>query len=560
MDLNNITTYPYSLGAFVEHKQAILENNYLLTYGKKRLADGTQQLYATITSRSYPFEPITDGVKDNIEIFKRGKKPSASWTGLPVVVNGVDATRNIYLFLSSTTTYVSDSPKLPVEIEEQFDSSDIDLSATAILNKDNVYDVISECGAIFDPMVSYRQHAIVRSSINGQMYQKITDLPSVSDKAQPDPFNDKINWKKLVENASEIINTDKFVDIESNQTIIGVKTFETSPKKNNAVAGQLTLDDLTSLKDVTDRFLGKTDTAVNSDKVSNTEVSDIGGESVNKAVVVKTNEHGKIDDSFFSFNIIGNTAGLTLRVVANGTVDNKKTFGSIQEAYDSARKLIKLSPVTIRVDDGIYEKSGNGPVLNLTSFYDNSMISIIGNESNPDRCIIQIRSSQQGLYFTGKGLYINGFKIYQQESHKDKSVGVYLNHGASMILGPATIIDNCNIGILTTGLSYLQASNVTVTNCELAYSIDGASADLSMAKAQSCKYGCLAENNAIVYAKGSQFQKGNLAADIETIGYIARYNSIIRCEQTNVDTNPMDKPYNDETTSVPNSTNGILVF
>lgn len=554
--MENVNTYPFLLGEFKSLKQVIIEDNYQLSFGLEKKENGENRTFARMTSRIYPYELLSGGEFTDIPVYKQGNSPSASWL-ISTNTNGRVENKTIYLFLSNTTSYLNDSDTLPEDILNKFDSTEMTLSIT-LKNKENIYDILSECGAIFEPRVSYRQFAIVRSSIDGKLYQKLTELESEAGDEQIDPSEDDINWVQMIKNKEDEINTDNFMDISSKQYVDGEKIFNKAPLKSN-ISSKPKSNEIVAYSEIENAFLKLNATAVNSAKLDDLEASDIGGPSVNKAVIVKTNNRGKIDDSFLNLDIVSNEAGLVLKVSKTEIADNVNIFSSIQDAYDAASKLIKLSPVTIKVEDGIYSKNGSAPVLNLTNIYDNSMISIIGNESNPDNCIIQFSSSQQGLYFTGKGLYINGFKFVQLETEKGTSIGINASHGASMIIGPKTIISNCHRGISASGNSYIEANSISIEDCYLSVHSDASVVDVDDSMSTGSTYGCYAENNATIYANGFRCYKGSNQHP-NTIGFIAEYNSVIRASETNIASGGMDKQYNDEESGIPNQSNGIVVY
>lgn len=548
-----ITTYPSKLPNFNNGLvEVILENTYTLTYGKKRKSDGSYELYAAIKNNTYPYDIVQDGEKNNINIYKVGGPASALWT-LDFTVSGSIQQKKIYLFLSPSTTYVNDQSTLPPDISGSFDSSDISLDADKLTNLNTLYAIIQEIGAFFSPKVSYRKYAIVRSSINGELYQKITDniLDTTS---QKDPYEDKINWKSIMKNIDEIINTDTFVDIDSNQAIKGRKTFDII-HKSSASSNPTSLE-LLCKAEADNIYLKNTEIAKDSRKLAGLESRDV---SSGKSVIVATNSNGKIDDSFLPTSIISSVNEKILNVNPSGNVDNITTFATIQDAYNAVSKYIRLSPVRINVADGVYSSSKVGPVLNLNTTYDNSMISIIGNISNPENCVIRFTSSQQGIFFCGKGININGFKLEQHETEKGDSIGINIDYGASIILGSSMIIDGCKYGLYASDLSTVKAEGIKAMNCEYAFVADSSVLNINYATTESCKYGCIAENNSTIYCKGSIFNKGIISTG-DTIGYSAYYNSVIRAEETNGICN-MDINYKDVSSSgTPNSTNGIIVF
>lgn len=553
MSTEIISTYPSKLPNFGNGlAEVLLENAYTLTYGKKRKPDGSYELYAAVKTNVYPYDIVPDGEKNNINIYKVGESASAIWT-LNFNGTGVVQQKKIHLFLSPSTTYVSDQATLPPDISGNFDSSDVSLDADKLTNLDNIYGIIQEIGSFFSPKVSYRKYAIVRSSINGELYQKITD--NASDlRNQKDPYEDKINWKSIMKNIDEIVNTDTFMDIESNQIITGKKTFE-SIAKTSASSSPTSLE-LLCKAEADNLYLKNTEVAKDSRKLSGLEAREV---SAGKSVIVATNSNGKIDDSFLPTTIIASVNEKVLNVNPSGNVDNITTFATIQDAYDAVSKYIRLSPVRINVADGIYTSSKVGPVLNLNTTYDNSMISIIGNISNPENCIIRFTSSQQGIFFCGKGININGFKLEQHETEKGDSIGINIDYGASIILGSSIIIDNCKYALYASDLSTVKAEGIKAMNCEYAYVADSSVLNINYASTESCKYGCIAENNSTVYCKGSMFDKGTIATG-DTIGYSAYYNSVIRAEETSGICN-MDIKYKDSPTSgIPNTSNGIIVF
>lgn len=553
MSTELITTYPSKLPNFENGlSEVLLENEYTLTYGKKRKNDGSYELYAAIRNNTYPYDLVSNGEKTNINVYKVGGAPSALWT-LQFTINGVIQEKKIYLFLSQSTTYLNDQSTLPVDIANNFDSTDISLDVDRIKNLNSIYEILQETGSFFDINVSYRKYALVRSAISGELYQKITDT-SIDKGNRKDPYEDNINWKLVSKNAEDIINTDKYIDLESNQNIVGRKTFS-NIQKSSASSNPSALE-IICKAEADNLYLKNNEIAKDSKKLNGLEARDV---SSGKSVIVTTNSNGKIDDSFLPTTIISSVSEKVLTVNPSGNVDNITTFSTIQDAYNAVSKYIRLSPVRINVVDGIYTSSKIGPLLNLNTTYDNSMISIIGNISNPENCILRFTSSQQGIFFCGKGININGFTIQQQETERGDSIGINIDYGASIILGSSMIIDNCKYGLYASDLSTVKAEGIKAMNCDYAYVADSSVLNINYASATSCKYGCVAENNSTIYCKGTLFDKGNINTG-DTIGYSAYYNSVIRAEETSGNCN-MDITYKDVSTSgTPNQSNGIIVF
>lgn len=554
MSTYNINSYPSKLPNFNNNMiEVLLETNFTLTYGKKRNNDGTYQLYASIRNNVYPYDLIESGEKENISVYKVGGLPSASWTVNFPSSSGV-ITKNIYLFLSQTTSYISDQSTLPPDISINFDSEDISLDLERIKNKNTLYEIVQEIGSYFDPNVSYRKFAIVKSSINGKLYEKITDEIETTSE-QLDPYEDDTNWCLLIRDNTEDINTENFVDLDSIQTIRSKKIFSGGIYKSSANINSSSLE-LLCKAECDNFYLGSNDIAKDSKKLNGLECRET---SIQKNVIVSTNSIGKIDDSFLPFSIISNISEKVLTVNPNGVVDNINTFSSIQDAYNAASKFIRLSPVRINVSDGIYSSSKSGPLLNLNSTYDNSMISIIGNISNPRNCILRFSSSQQGIYFCGNGININGFMIQQEETDKGESVGINVDFGATMILGNSIIIDNCKYGLRVSNRSFVKAESINIFNCEYASIADNSTINMNYSIVEMCNIGCLAENNSTIYSRGSSFNKRTINSG-NTIGYISEYNSVIRAEET-YSICDMDIKYKDVSTSgTPNQSNGIIVF
>lgn len=549
--IETVDRYPYSLGAFgTGLKYVILEDDYYLYFGKRRKEDGSYELYAKVTSRYYPHDIIPNGEKIGIKIYKVGELPSASWT--------LDSkNKNIHLFLSNTTSYLNDSPTLPEDIQNDFDSSEPDLSTGLIQNKDNIYDIISETGAFFDPQRSYRQYALVRSGYTGMLYQKKTAEVSEPSDEQKDPYQDQVNWN--------IINlgggsgggsgtTTSYVDLQTNQSINGQKTFLNSLYKGEITANPTALEVL-CYKEAENNFLKINDTAANAKKLMNYNPSEVGGAQAGKQVVVVTNNEGKIDDTFLNASIVSNERNL---IVDPSKSDGITTFDTIQEAWDVASKMIILGNITIQVADGTYTKTNGYPVMNFTNIYDAGKISIIGNINNPENCIIRFSNTQQGLHFTGKGLYINGFTFQQQETEKGTSIGINIDAGASIVFGKSVILENCNTGLNVSELSFVDADYLQANNCNIGFKIDSSTANLNYSKTQSCYTSCIADNNSVVYARGSIYNKGSIQTT-NTVGFQVSYGSIVRAPET-LGSSDLDKPYNDAQTNRPNETLGIIEF
>lgn len=550
-EVQEITTYPFQLQPFGDgYKYAILETDYFLYYGKRQLPDGTFELFAKIVNRYYPHDLISDGEKSNLSIYKVGSNPSAEWT-LTSKQN-----KKVYLFLSNTTSYISNQSRLPENLESSFDSSDADLSSGAIENLRNIYDIVSESGSYFDKNRNYRYKALVKSQLTGDLYFKFTEGESIPGDNQLDPSKDSKNWKLLVTDNGEISNN--FVDLNSDQLIRGSKTFETIMKEEFSQSPLA--KEIICFKEAENNFLKKNDTATASRSIifgqQKLAASDIGGIEGNQ-VLVATGSDGKISDSFLHAPIVGNPLTLT---VDPSRSDNIRFFDTIQDAFDKAKQMIRTAPITISVVDGEYSnQTTNDPVLNLIGVYDCSNIQIIGNINNPELCRIKINSAQQGIFFAGKGLYINGFKILQENSDKGDSIGIKLDYGASMRTGASIIIDGCNYGVKAQNLSTLTAQGIVARNCNIAYSADNSSLDLTNSKTISCIHSYVSKNNSFIQAEGSILQKGSILAET-TIGFQAEFNSVIRANNTQNNSTTIDKPYNDMVNSTPNTTNGIIQY
>lgn len=544
MSTNKITSYPFLLPEFGDgSKNIVLEEDFLLYYGKRRTNSGTYELYADIKSRYYPHNSIQDGEKSNIQVYKQGKEPSAFWA-LP------SKSKNIYLFLSQTTSYISDSPTLPEDILENFDSEDVDISIGTLKNEDNLYSVLVESGAIFDSSRSYRQFAIVRSSKNGKLYQKTTPGRSVGDSNQKDPSENPSDWEKVVQDSVEITKS-QFVDLSSSQEITGKKTFN-EPYKSS-LNSKITALELVSYGEIERLFLQKTATAENSRKLQDLEIAKEGGG--NKESIVVTNSEGKIPDSFLNFNMY--TDEETVIEVDPSRADNIKVFSTIQEAYDSLIKIIKLGNIKIKVSNGVYSREGEGSVLDFTKIYDMSTITIEGNIDNPEQCIIQIKSGQQGVYFTGKGLYMNGFTFSQTDSDKGVSIGLNITDGASAIFGRSTIIKGCNKGINLSGGSYLNGEYITFSNCNTAAYVDSSVANLNNSRTDGCDISYEAVNNSTIYARGAEMNR--IPSQINTtIGFKSTFNSVIRALDSNGTVDNIN--FENTPSCTQNSTGGIVEY
>lgn len=558
MSIDSVKIYPHKLQNFNNGlKEAIIESRYTLEYGKRRKADGSYELIADMRSSMYPFSSVTDGLKVGISVYKVGSKPSATWEVILEDKDGTPKNKKLYLFLSPTTTYIHDEPKLPTIIEEAFDSDDIELSKTILKNKDNIYEVIQECGAFYSEKINYRQYAIVRSSISGELYQKTTET-EIDPDDRKDPYEDKVNWKLMIKKDNEV-NPKDFVTVDGMQDIPGIKKFTNKVYKNTAQSTVPETHELINKKEADELYHKIGAKADDSTKLNGLEPRDVST-TTGGPFIVQTNANGKIDDSFLPLNIVSNVEGKVLTVDVNKVdADNITTFQSIQAAYEAASKYIRLAPVVIEVKDGTYNMGGTGPVLNLNLIYDNSQISIIGNIDYPDKCVIQISSSQEGIFYCGKGLYINGFKITNIDTDKANTIGVNVDYGASIIFGPQMIIDNCKVGLYASNLSNVKADNMKVTNSDYAYIADASVISIDNATAENCIHGCVAENNATVYCKGSRFNKGIIDSG-NTIGYISSYNSVIRAEDTSNGCN-MDIKYKDvEESGKPNATGGVIAY
>lgn len=548
-NIESVDRYPYSLGSFGSGtKYVILENDYFLYFGKRKKSDNLYELYAKVTSRYYPHDTIVNGEKVNLNVYKIGELPTASWT--------LDSkNKTIYLFLSNTTSYLHDQPELPEEIQNNFDESEPDLTQGLIVNKDNIYDVISEL-PFFDPNRSYRQFAITKSGYNGKLYQKKTADESIAGVDQKDPFLDKNNWELYTFEGTtgddgQVIAS--YVDLQTNQSINGQKTFLDGIYKDNYNTNPSPTE-VINFKEAERQFVKKGEIVENSNKVGNFNPADI--RRGNEQVVVVTNTEGKIDDSFLNANIISTAKNI---IVDRTKADGITVFATIQEAYEHVSKMVRLANVTIQVVDGIYNKSNDNAVLNFTSIYDCSKISIIGNINNPERCIIKLNNGQTGLYYTGKGLAIDGFKFELQEADKGDSIGIRIGAGANIVFGHSIVVDGCKVGLDVSENSYVSAENMQVTNCETAYHIDASTANLNFTKAQSC-YTCVdAENNAVVYARGAIYDKGSIQST-NTVGFKASYGAVIKALETSTTTASLDKQYNDAVANTPNTTLGIIQY
>lgn len=562
-------SYPYPIDNMLDSTHYItIETDYRLIVGVRKNDNGENEIYATMKN-GIGNETIPNGDKADIKTYKRGGLPSAGWTiNINAYTTGETGSKNIYLFLSKTRSYLHDSATLPEDIELTFDDVDVDVSADLFQNEDKIYNMIMESGALFDRMKTYRKFAVVRSALNGELYRRSNTSTLVGSITNIDPSLDTKfkQWEPVVsqiEIEKDLLS--KYVTIDQNVDISGIKTFLTPPMKSSESINPQSFE-LICRQEGERLFLKKDEMSTSANYLRNYPPSPVGGinainsESKNgsliEGLVVVTDKNGKIDQSFLDAQIINSESILT---VDKANYNNRTSFASIQDAYDAALKMIRLSPILIRIKDGEYTVDGNNKsILTADKILDAGMISIIGNESRPENVKLKIKSANNGIVYSGKGLFMNGFTIEQMETDKGESTGIKVDYGSTLMLGSAINITNCLTGVSASNCSVIDGSNIYISDCDIAIGAKSSVVNLESSRVVSCRVGVVALYNSTVNIKGSQFKKGDINTG-KTIGIISEYNSVVNAESTNISSD-IDNMYNNHESSVPNETGGIIII
>lgn len=562
-------SYPFPIDNMLDSTHYItIETDYRLVVGVRKNNSGENEIYATMKT-GVGNETIPNGDKADIKTYKRGGLPSAGWTiNVNSYVEGREGSKNIYLFLSKSRSYIHDNNKLPEDIEMSFDDVDVDVSADLFKNEDKIYNMIMESGALFDPMKTYRKFAVVRSALNGELYRRSNTSILNGSITNIDPSLDTKfrHWEPVVsqiELENELLS--KYVTIDQNVDITGIKTFLTPPMKSSESINPQPFE-IICRQEGERLFLKKDEMSASANYLRNYPPSPVGGVdaiaaeskdgSLVEGLVVITDKNGKIDQSFLDAKIINSEAILT---VDKANYNNRTSFASIQDAYDAALKMIRLSPILIRIKDGEYTIEGNNKaILTANKILDAGMISIIGNESRPENVKLKIKSANHGIIYAGKGLFMNGFTVEQMETDKGESIGINVDYGSSLTLGNAINISNCLTGVSASNGSVINGANIFINGCDVAIGAKSSVINLESSRIVSCRVGAIALYNSTINIKGSQFKKGDINTG-KTVGIISEYNSVVNAESTNINSD-MDDMYHGHTTSVPNETGGIVII
>jgi hypothetical protein len=142
-----------------------------------------------------------------------------------------------------------------------------------------------------------------------------------------------------------------------------------------------------------------------------------------------------------------------------------KEFDSIQAAWNSLAGKIIITPITIKVDDGIYDLSA----LRLDRQPYSHNINIIGNVANPAACVLNFVDPpggfSQGIICSGNStqVLLSGFHL---QGTGNTARGILATDSAFVFCSPGTItVDNCRAGIQSSNLGSFIGFDITVTNC-----------------------------------------------------------------------------------------------
>lgn len=155
------------------------------------------------------------------------------------------------------------------------------------------------------------------------------------------------------------------------------------------------------------------------------------------------------------------------------TVGVDKDFPDIQSAWDSLFGKVVAAPVTIQVDDGVYETKKI--VLRYQPYAEN--IKILGNTANPALCVLDIKPSDDDARPIGvavvniRGVTISGFTFKNATVAggvlgQTGGVGLSLNLHSRVVSNSDTLIfENCDTGIRVGTQSFGAFLGARFTNC-----------------------------------------------------------------------------------------------
>lgn len=228
----------------------------------------------------------------------------------------------------------------------------------------------------------------------------------------------------------------------------------------------------------------------------------------------------------------------------NITIDVPADFSTIQEALNSiATKIIPNNvTITIKVADGTHTPP-SGTLLNHPF---GERIRLIGNETNPDLCILMgtnpptfnMLACTNGHKFG----YINGFKLDlpAKAALANNYSGIIALNGAVITLGTKVKVNNWYYGVNASYGSVINADYVEVSNAGDVgvWAFCGSQVNARNAKSDNCSdtangwgFGFQAEYGSNVNCEGSTATGNNIA------GFAALSNSQVRALNTTATSN-----------------------
>jgi hypothetical protein len=264
----NLDSSPFSLGVFSFGSNGNINiGDYNFNFGYYSITDSEVKYFVSVRKAFYPYTSVFNSSNLNTAFH--------SLYSCTFKIEG----KSFYIFLNPNESFISENNFLPVDlIFGGVNGNGIPQGSTNITlqkNLESLYGILSESGAFFDKDLAYREKALVRSAINGFLYQSKNAIPNDGTIELVDPSIDSINWRLYTAGILNSLNLsfspESFVDKASNQNIDGIKTFLKPVNAPMAINN----DHLITLGQSTNLFLGKTSKANDSFLVNGFSTSSI---------------------------------------------------------------------------------------------------------------------------------------------------------------------------------------------------------------------------------------------------------------------------------------------
>ena len=214
-------------------------------------------------------------------------------------------------------------------------------------------------------------------------------------------------------------------------------------------------------------------------------------------------------------------------IVADTTLNVPSDFATIQDAlaYLSDKSIATEVNVTIKVADGTYTNNDTITIAHR----DGQCISLIGNVTNPEACVLQFPDYKNGINVIKNSALgmLDGFTLVGGAGNLYES-GILAQWGGFVLCGSNMVIEsfyysglqavfggiidargvhvkNCTYGIMAKWNSYINAESANVTGCSAygVYSVRSSSINVQTANSSTNLIGFFAQLGGILDAKSA---------------------------------------------------------